>query len=1039
MVEARKEKRKGRAKGGMLLGKRRGWGNVGEKDWWKGEEGLMLVGIQEAGEKWIIMSVYNSWEWKELERKITRWLDELEDWEDRIVIIGGDWNVRTGELGNIKEAGIVRKSRDKTVGNGGRNFVEWVQNRGWYILNGTSKGDWEGEFTYVGARGSSVIDYIIVNEKAYDKVLEFKIEDRVDSDHMPLRLKMRKKEEEDRREEKGEEDEEKKAKYIEKIMWDEEAIDKFRERTEKLTPTWEEEPRSMEEYWQWMKKVALGAMEKRKFKIRRRKVGYKDWWDRECSRKKRGVRREYNLWRKGKSNLKKFIEVKKKYRELLVEKQRERREKEEKELKNIKKEAEAWNYINRKRGKKRFIGNNIKKEEWKNHFRNLLGGDERKDEVGRNQNEWSNQENEELQEKEIWEVIRKMKRNKAAGVDGLPMEVWKYAGKDLWSSLVKLMRWIWREEQIPEDWKKSIIVPIYKRGDPNRTGNYRGISLMCTAYKVYTELIRRRLEVQIEGRNCLPETQAGFRKGKSTMDNIFILTHLVQKEKSEEKENRLYAFFADLCAAFDNVDREILWRELKERNIEEGLIRKIEKIYECTEVLVKTEEGCTESFRTRKGVRQGCVLSPILFNMYMAGLSEELRNRKIGGVEVGNMRIWELAYADDVVLLARNKVALEDMMRTTAKFLKERKLELNAEKSKIMVFNRKKRERKEVWKWKGKEIEEVQVFKYLGFTLNREGSYREHLKDLVRKGRMAARKVWGLGEKMCRNDFMRRWDLFKYLVQSVISYGVEIWGWEEREELEKIMLDYVRWLFRIDFCTPRYIIYKELGMEKLRIGWSIRALRFEERCRTRGGGLIRECWKEKEERGDKDLYGRERGRFYERYREMERMREGERRAEDRDGREREIIVWERERDRKERYKRILKAKYNYRYKELITESERPRYLGREILGRTEMAERVRAMVKLRCGNLEEWNKYWLDEDKRLCKFCEKGKDSMEHFLGECVETREWFNRLGENREAIDKRIWSEDLDEEKGEALIKLWKRKERKKREAWAEGERGE
>jgi len=64
---------------------------------------------------------------------------------------------------------------------------------------------------------------------------------------------------------------------------------------------------------------------------------------------------------------------------------------------------------------------------------------------------------------------------------------------------------------------------------------------------------------------------------------------------------------------------------------------------------------------------------------------------------------------------------------------------------------------------------------------------------------------------------------------------------------------------------------------------------------------------------------------------------------------------------------------------------------------------------------------------------------MEHFLGECVETREWFNRLGENREAIDKRIWSEDLDEEKGEALIKLWKRKERKKREAWAEGERGE
>jgi len=83
---------------------------------------------------------------------------------------------------------------------------------------------------------------------------------------------------------------------------------------------------------------------------------------------------------------------------------------------------------------------------------------------------------------------------------------------------------------------------------------------------------------------------------------------------------------------------------------------------------------------------------------------------------------------------------------------------------------------------------------------------------------MAVRKVWGLGEKVCRNDFMKRWDLFKYLVQSVISYGVEICDWEE---LEKIMMDYVRWMFKIDFCTPRYIIYREIGMEKLRIGWSI--------------------------------------------------------------------------------------------------------------------------------------------------------------------------------------------------------------------------
>jgi len=72
------------------------------------------------------------------------------------------------------------------------------------------------------------------------------------------------------------------------------------------------------------------------------------------------------------------------------------------------------------------------------------------------------------------------------------------------------------------------------------------------------------------------------------MDNIFILSHLAQKDgRTEERENRLYAFFTDLCAAFDNVDRDILWMVLRGRNLEEGLIRKMEMIYESTEMMVK--------------------------------------------------------------------------------------------------------------------------------------------------------------------------------------------------------------------------------------------------------------------------------------------------------------------------------------------------------------------------------------------------------------------------------------------------------------------
>jgi len=97
-----------------------------------------------------------------------------------------------------------------------------------------------------------------------------------------------------------------------------------------------------------------------------------------------------------------------------------------------------------------------------------------------------------------------------------------------------------------------------------------------------------------------------------------------------------------------------------------------------------------------------------------------------------------------IVLLAKNREALLDMMRTLKIFLKDRGMEL---KSKIMVFNRKGREKKESWTWNKKEIEEVQVFKYLGFVLSNSENYKEHVKELVRKGRMATKRVWGLGER----------------------------------------------------------------------------------------------------------------------------------------------------------------------------------------------------------------------------------------------------------------------------------------------------
>jgi len=121
------------------------------------------------------------------------------------------------------------------------------------------------------------------------------------------------------------------------------------------------------------------------------------------------------------------------------------------------------------------------------------------------------------------------------------MEAWRYGGAAIRKGITELLRRIWNGDNLPEDWKTSVILPLYKKGDQEKTENYRGISLLCSAYKIYAEMIRRKLEEETERLEVLPENQGGFRKGRGTMDNIFILNHIVQREKIK-REKRFLPF-----------------------------------------------------------------------------------------------------------------------------------------------------------------------------------------------------------------------------------------------------------------------------------------------------------------------------------------------------------------------------------------------------------------------------------------------------------------------------------------------------------------
>ncbi|KYN09549.1 hypothetical protein ALC57_18336 [Trachymyrmex cornetzi] len=142
--------------------------------------------------------------------------------------------------------------------------------------------------------------------------------------------------------------------------------------------------------------------------------------------------------------------------------------------------------------------------------------------------------------------------------------------------------------------------------------------------------------------------------------------------------------------------------------------------------------------------------------------------------------------------------------------------------------------------------------------------------------------------------------------------------------------------------------------------------------------------------------------------------------------EKEIIRRERDGQRQCEESKLRAARYNVRYKEFDAGNRKHNYLRKENLGRIGIGEGVRGLVRLRCGNMEEGNKYWIEKEQKGCVFCGKETDCMEHYVGECQMVSSWFRELDENKEKVWKKLWSDELDSEKCKVLSKL--ERERKK-----------
>jgi len=235
--------------------------------------------------------------------------------------------------------------------------------------------------------------------------------------------------------------------------------------------------------------------------------------------------------------------------------------------------------------------------------------------------------------KEVREAIGNLKNGKAAGVDGLTAEMLKYGGGAVIGWMHKICDLAWKEGRVPSDWTKAIIVPVYKgKGSRNECGNYRGISLLSIAGKVYGKIVTERVQQITECR--ISEEQGGFRKGRGCVDQIFSLRMTVEKMLTKGK--KVYAAFMDLEKAYDRIDWTALWDVLKVYGVGGKLLNGIKAFYKDANACVRVNGEMSDSFRIQMGVRQGCVMSPWLFNLYMDGVIREMK-AKVGGVGIGNL------------------------------------------------------------------------------------------------------------------------------------------------------------------------------------------------------------------------------------------------------------------------------------------------------------------------------------------------------------------------------------------------------------------
>lgn len=436
---------------------------------------------------------------------------------------------------------------------------------------------------------------------------------------------------------------------------------------------------------------------------------------------------------------------------------------------------------------------------WEEHFRDLLN---RPSEVDPSSIENIEQQPtiEHLADEptidEIYKAIKLLSNGKAPGNDGIPAEVLKYGGYGLVERLHTLYSRIWRDEEVPQQLKDAVIVTIYKKkGQRSECGNHRGISLLSLCGKVLAKILQLRLVREVlEHSGNVSESQCGFRSCRSTTDMIFCARQL--QEKCIEQNMGLYAVFIDLTKAFDTVSREALWEILLKLGCPSKFVNVLRQLHDGMQARVAIDGEFSNAFPIRNGVKQGCVVAPILFVIFFAQMLKEalssteegiyIRFRTDGGAfnlqrlkaktKVKDQLYRDLLFADDCGMFSHTEQGLQTLMNAFAKASANFSLTISTKKTEVLYQPPPgAKHHPPSISVNGEMLKVAHNFTYLGSVLSDDGQLDLEVANRISRasssfGRLRCR-VWSNHDITLTTKIA----LYRAVVISTLLYGAESW------------------------------------------------------------------------------------------------------------------------------------------------------------------------------------------------------------------------------------------------------------------------